>query len=426
MSFFFRKISRSAIWALAAAAVALLASWLMIPAPKVDDFAVSPTLLDRRGRMFHARLSADGEWLLPTPLSEMGPWLPKVAVAIEDKRFRTHPGVDFLALSRAAAQNLYNRRVISGASTITVQVVRLSAVKKRTMFNKYVEFIQALKLERRLRKEEILEIYLNRAPFGGNLRGAEAAARGYFDKSARDLSLGESALLVALLRGPSLYRPDRKPALARQRRDLLLDRLVDRGIISEAESSAAKAEPIVGRRGFSRQSMPRRAWHFAETALAEAGETKAWRWGGADRKYGLPTTLDLDLQDRLELRLSQGLSAFPRRVTGAGALMNNRDGAILAYVGNARWTDETEGQNWIDCARAPRSPGSALKPFIYLQAFADQGLTPASLLADTPLRMSGQAPRNFDEYYRGPVSAGTALADSLNVPAVRVLSLYIS
>lgn len=400
---------------------AFLLSWILVPVPEVGDFPVSPSLLDRQGRLFHARLSSDEEWLLPVPLSEMSPWLAKIAVAIEDKRFYRHHGVDLLALGRAVKQNLANRRVISGASTITVQVVRLSVARDRNIFNKYIEFIQALKLERRMGKKEILEIYLNRAPFGGNLRGVESAARAYFDKSAGDLSLGESALLVALLRGPSVYRPDRRPEVARARRDLILDRLLARGLVSEAEVAEAKKERVIGLKGFSRKSMPRKAWHLAEVILAEAGGKKSWRWGRPGREYGLKTTLDIDLQDRLELRLGRGLADFPERVTGAGIIMDNSRGGILAYVGNIRWRDEDSRLHWVDCARALRSPGSTLKPFIYLEAFVRLGLTPATVLADTPLNLSGQAPRNFDEYYRGPVSARTALSNSLNAPAVRVL-----
>lgn len=416
-----KKLCRILLAGSALAAVVLIAGWLLTPAPRVDDFAVSPTLLDRRGQLFHARLSADEEWLLPLPLSEMSPWLPKVAVAIEDKRFERHPGVDFLALGRAVWQNVRHGRIISGASTITSQVVRISTDRDRTLFNKYVEFIQALKLERNMGKKQLLEIYLNRAPFGGNLRGVEAASRAYFNKTARDLSLGESALLVALLRGPTIYRPDRNPVLARQRRDLILDRLEGKGFITAAESASAKAEPVSGRQGPG-LGMPRRAWHLAELILSESGGPKSWRWGDKGRQYGLKTSLDLKYQDQLEMRFNLGLAQFPERVTGAGAIMDNNSGELLAYVGNARWRPGLS-RHWVDCARAFRSPGSTLKPFIYLAAFSERGLTPASMLADSPLKLSGQAPRNFDEFYRGPVSAQTALADSLNAPAVRVLRM---
>lgn len=436
---------------LAATLIMLFFSWIFIPTPDIKDFAVSPTLLDRYQRLYHARLSADSEWLLPRPLSEMGPWLPKVAVAIEDKRFYQHPGMDFLALGRAIGQNIAKLRVVSGASTITVQVVRLAKPQKRTVFNKYVEFIQSLKIETHFSKNELLEIYLNRAPFGGNLRGAESAARFYFHKSASDLSLGESALLVALLRGPSIYRPDRRPELARQRRDMILDQLVTKGVASPEQAALAKAEPVTGRRG----SMPREAWHFAEVVfnspatipfeveaiinpavlapswiesqsatniLRNNKDSSLWRWGQPGREYGLKTTLNLDLQHLLEMRLRLGLAQFPERITGAGAVMDNTTGGILAYVGNSRWTGDNN-RHWVDCALARRSPGSTLKPFIYLAAFSQKGLTPASLLADTPLRLSGQAPRNFDKFYRGPVNAQVALADSLNAPAVRVLRM---
>lgn len=408
------KLKWAALSFLAAFTALPAGGWLFVPEPKGLDFPVSPTLLDRQGQIFHARLSANEEWLLPVPLSDMGPWLPKVTVAIEDRRFRTHPGLDALAILRALRQNRAARRVVSGASTITAQVVRMSQPRPRTPAGKYVEFIQALKLERKFSKDKILEAYLNRAPFGGNLRGAEAAARFYFDKRARDLSLGESVLLAALLRGPSLYRPDRNPAWAEKRRNGLLEILEKRGVISAREAAQAKLEPVTGRQG----RLPRQAWHLAEHILAKERPLALWRWEKG--RYGLKTSLDADLQHLLEMRLSQGLADFPGRITGAGAIMDNRNGEILAYVGNARRL-ENAGRHWVDCGLAPRSPGSTLKPFIYLAAFDELGLTPASLIADTPLELSGQAPRNFDEYYRGPVSVQTALSQSLNVPAVRVL-----
>ena len=406
---------RRAVWALVILPAFLALSWLLTPLPPVFDFAVSPVLTDGQGRIFHARLSSDEEWLLPVPLADMGPWLPLIAVAVEDKRFETHGGVDFLALARAAWQNLRHLRVVSGASTIPAQLARLADPKPRSLFQKYIEFIQAVKISRALPKAEIMELYLNRAPFGGNLRGVGAAARTYFDKEARDLSLGESALLVAVLRGPGLYNPARRPELARSRRDAVIDRLAARGLVTAGQAADAKAEPVGGVKG----RMPRRAWHLAETILAENGGPGAWRWRGGEHR-GLNTGIDINLQDELELRLNQSLARFPERITAAGAVMDNRTGRMLAYVGNARWREGRSG-HWVDCGQAPRSSGSTLKPFVYLEAFRRLKLTPASLLADTPLALSGQAPRNFDRHYRGPVSLRDALAHSLNVPAVRVL-----
>ena len=413
----FRRLWQPVMYGLLFLPAFLVLSWLMTPMPDVFDFAVSPVLLDRDGRVFHARLSAAEEWLLPVPLSEMGPWLPKMVVAVEDRRFADHAGIDFRALARAVAQNLRNGRVVSGASTIPAQLARLADPKPRSLFHKYIEFIQALKISRALGKDEVLELYLNRAPFGGNIRGVGAAARAYFNKELGDMSLGECALLTAMLRGPGLYNPGRRPELVRARRDAVLDRLQALGLAEAGLARVAKAEPVLG----LRYRQPRQAWHLAEMILAEPGnETAAWRWRGGQRN-GLATSLDPRLQDQLELRLNQGLRRFPERITAAGAVMDNRSGEILAYVGNARRGDGVPTDHWVDCALAPRSSGSTLKPFVYLEAFRRLQMTPASLLADTPLALSGQAPRNFDLYYRGPVSARLALAESLNAPAVRVL-----
>jgi membrane carboxypeptidase/penicillin-binding protein PbpC len=400
---------------------------------------------DRDGRLLHVSLSEDGEWLVPETLAGAGKWLPLVAVSIEDRRFRSHPGVDPLAIARALAQNAAGLRTVSGASTVTQQLVRLAEPRPRNLLSKYLEFWKALKLERALSKDEILELYLNRAPFGGNLRGAGAAARAYFGKRPADLSLGEATLLVAILRGPSLYRPDRHPERARERRDFLLGLLLERGVISREEHSAARLERVPGARlPLPRENPLLAAWLLAPggydaeggdgavrpaagspfpapgSAVPAAGRPaggRRWRWGAPGFR-GLAAALDSPLQLELESRLARALAPFPPEVTGAGAILDNASGEVLAYVGNAR-PGGPHGS--VDCARARRSPGSALKPFLFLRAFAGGDLHPASLLADTPAGFAGLSPRNFDRGHRGPVTARRALADSLNVPAVRVL-----
>jgi penicillin-binding protein 1C len=277
-----------------------------------------------------------------------------------------------------------------------------------------VEFFQALRLERELSKEEILEIYLNRAPFGGNIRGVGAAAAVYFGKKPADLSLGESAILVALLRGPSVYRPDRWPERAKARRDMVLEVLRGKGLIGDLEAERARLESVSDKR----LSPPRKTPHLAAYLLPPADDAR-WRWG-TPGFAGVSTAIDPLWQENLERRLELALKNAPEAVNGAGILVSNRSGLVLAYVGGVR----TQGPTfYVDNVRSRRSPGSTLKPFIYLAAFADGSLGPASLLADSPANLSGQAPRNFDGVYRGPVSASRALAESLNVPAVRVLRL---
>jgi penicillin-binding protein 1C len=371
----------------------------------ITRWPTSPVLLDGKGGVFAVFLSGDSEWSIPVPLDTMGKWLPLVAVEVEDRRFREHSGIDWTALLRATIQNARARRVVSGASTITSQLVRLSEPRQRTVKTKILEFTAAVKTERHFSKDRILELYLNRAPFGGNIRGVEAAARIYFSKSAAEVSLAEAALLVGMLRGPSVYRPDRNPEAAIGRRNAILTSLADRGVITQDQLTHALAEKLPPSKG----NLPAKAWHFALAALGDRKE------GGTIR-----TTLDSSVQALLERTLASALSSMPPEVTAAGIIMDNDTGDILAYLGNGRLGSGLPG-SWVDCAGSPRSPGSALKPFAYLAAFDRGILTPSSLLADTPLAFSGQAPRNFDLTYRGPVTARTALADSLNVPAVRVL-----
>lgn len=388
------------------AAGSLLAFHLLPYSPEtVAKWATSPVLLDRTGEVFAVFLSEESEWSIPVPLDRMGRWLPLAATEVEDRRFYRHGGVDWAAIGRAAFQNMAAGRVVSGASTITSQLIRLSHPRERTVKTKLLEFASAIKTEKHFSKEKILELYLNRAPFGGNIRGVEAAARIYFSKSAHEVSLAEAALLVGMLKGPSVYRPDRNPERALARRNAILTDLAARGVITDEQLKMGMEEKLPSERG----ALPARAWHFALSALGDG------KGGGEIR-----TTLDPAIQAALEQSLASGLDSMSGQITASGLVMDSRSGEILAYVGNARLGSGLPG-SWVDCGRSPRSPGSALKPFAYLAAFERGIITPASLLADTPLAFSGAAPRNFDLTYRGPVSTRTALADSLNVPAVRVL-----
>jgi penicillin-binding protein 1C len=363
----------------------------------------------------------------------MGKWLPLVAVAVEDKRFYSHRGVDPLALARALWQNTTSLRVVSGASTITSQLIRLSITEpsfrkgsrahgpggvrggapifKRGLATKAREFVQALKLEQVMDKDAILEAYLNRAPFGGNIRGVQAASLIYFGKPAAQTSPGEACLLIGMLKGPSLYRPDRRPEAARRRRDFIIHFLEERGVFSREEARAALLEDLPSRW----IQPPLRAFHFAEMVLNQNAGRKL------DRGR-VETTLDLEVQAKLEAILGRAAAVTPDAVTLAAGVVDNATGGLLAWVGNARF-GQGGPSAWVDCGRALRSPGSALKPFAYLAAFEKGVLTPGSLLADSPLAFSGRAPRNFDLTYRGAVSARVALYDSLNAPAVRVLRM---
>ncbi len=366
---------------------------------------------DVQGAPLQGYLSISEEWSLPVPLDEMGKWMPIVAVALEDRRFFSHPGADVISLSRAMIQNIRAGKVISGGSTITTQLIRLSVPRKRTLGSKAAEFWQAIQLERLMTKNRILELYLNKAPFGSNIRGIEAAARAWFSKPAKELSLSEAAILAGLLRGPAYYRPDRHPERVLLLRDRLLDRLEELGIASSDEIRRAKLESVPAKR-FAIPSSCREA----SAHVAAQGASPELRDG-----YGrIRSSIDRRMQYIAEQELRLALSGLPDEITAAAVIVENETGLIRAYAGNMR--GEKDGPaSWVDCGSSPRSPGSLLKPFAYALAFESGKLTPSSMLADTPMSMGQSAPRNFDRHYRGPVSARTALADSLNVPAVRVL-----
>lgn len=368
----------------------------------------SKSFYDIEGRLFHVKLSPASEWQIPIPLDEMGKWLPLVAVNAEDGRFFRHVGVDMLALVRAVFQDVLSMKKVSGASTITTQVIRLSVSeregRKRTLPTKLREFIMALKLEHSLTKPQILECYLNLAPFGGNIRGVQAASMIYFGKSASQISPGEACLLIGMLKGPAIYRPDTRPASAIKRRNEIISLMERKRAFSHDTAMRARLEELPRRK----YPLPSKAWHFTELVTAYRGQEL--------RRYN--TTLNLEIQSKLDAILTEALNDVPHGITYAAGIIDNRTAGITAWSGNARFSD---GASWVDCGRRPRSPGSTLKPFAYLSALEQGILTPSTVIADTPEGFSGRAPRNFDMTYRGAVTARTALHSSLNVPAARVL-----
>ena len=379
-----------------------------INSERVTTIYGSPALYDINGKLFHVRLSPNSEWQIPIPLEEMGKWLPIVAVNAEDGRFYRHCGIDFLAMARAFYQNIIHAKIVSGASTITSQTVRLAVSerenRKRNFATKIREFIMAVKLENQIPKSKILECYLNLAPFGGNIRGVQAASLIYFGKSASQISRGEACLLIGMLKAPTLYRPDTKPMAALKRRNDVINLMERKNVFTSEEAKRAYLE-ILPKHKFD---MPSRAYHYAELVLNPNPNAN---------EEAVNTTLNLEIQTKLEGILRQSLNDFPDDVTIAAGIVDNKNAALTAWVGNARFSYT----NWVDCGRSPRSPGSTLKPFAYLMAIEDGDLTASTLLADSSMAFSGRAPRNFDLKYHGAVTARVALSESLNAPAVRVL-----
>lgn len=368
---------------------------------------MSHIVVDRKGQLLRAFTTPDGRWRLPLDAADVDENYLELLLTYEDKRFWRHSGVDPLALMRAGWQLLTKRRIVSGGSTLTMQVARLLDGKhERTAGGKFRQIVRAIQLERRLTKREILNLYLRLAPFGGNLEGVRAASLAYFGKEPRRLSLGEAAMLVALPQSPEPRRPDRFPAAAKRARDRVLARAARQGAISwrQARRAMREASP------HSRLAFPKYAAHLAEA------EIKA-----RPRERIVRLTLDRDLQSRLEALAGEHVRSLGRRLSAAIIVIDHRTGRILAHVGSAGYLDGARF-GAIDMALATRSPGSTLKPFIYGLGFEMGLIHPETLIDDRPVRFGRYAPKNFDETYRGTVSIREALQLSLNVPVVKVLS----
>ncbi len=398
---------RTTLIILAGAAGLFLLALLAIPMPdNALDPPASTVIQDRQGRILRVYLSRDDSYLIPVELEEVSPHLTAAFITYEDRFFRWHPGLNPVAILRAARLNLQAGRIVSGGSTITQQLARMIDPRPRTFGAKLIEAFRALQLELRCSKDEILAAYLNRAPFGGNVLGVAAASRIYFGKPAIELGPGEAALLAAIPKSPETLRPDRFPDNTKQRRDEVLSRMLAHGAITQEQHDRARAESAA--HGW--KPFPLHAPHLSDDLAARSA-------GGR-----LITTIDLDLQETARLMLERHVNGLRGRhiSNGAVVILENRTGAVRALVGSADYFDErNDGQ--VNGALAVRSPGSTLKPFVYALAL-DQGLlTPHNLLEDIPVNYSGYSPENYDQTFHGMVTLRYALTHSLNVPAVNTL-----
>lgn len=392
----------------AVAAVAVATAYVVSlgPMPTGAHLDVSKLVLDRDGRLLRAYATKEGRWRLPAKVEDVDPRFLKLLFAYEDKRFYEHAGVDPLALGRAAIQLVENREIVSGGSTLTMQVARLLEPRReRSVSAKLRQITRALELEWSLTKPQILSLYLTLAPYGGNLEGVRAASLVYFGKEPKRLSLGEAALLVALPQSPELRRPDRHAEAAHLARDRVLDRAAKAGAVPRDEIARAKAEPVP----HSRRPMPVFAPHSADAVISAAPDDGVHR-----------LTIDLNLQKRLEELARERAQALGPELSVAILAVDNETGEVRARVASADYFDERRAGQ-VDMTRALRSPGSTLKPFIYGLAFEDGFLHPETLIDDRPVRYGSYAPENFDMTFQGTVSVRKALQLSLNVPAVAVL-----
>ena len=388
---------------LVAAEAGLLALDTVLPPDLSRSVHASPVALDRRGAWLRALPVEDGRWRIRADLDRTDPTFLKRLVAIEDSRFPLHPGVDPLAVARAAGSAAASGAVTSGASTLTMQTARLLEPRPRTLASKVIEAVRAVQLELRFTKREILALYLTLAPYGGNLEGVRAASLSYFGHEPESLTNGEQALLIALPQSPEARRPDKRPRAARAARREVLEKLRRGGFLSASEVAEADAEPLPGRTAF-----PAMAWHLSGELARAAPPSQA----------SILTTLDAGLQARLE-PLARATAATQGPEATAAILVVDLDGrAVRAAVGSAG-LDHDGG--WIDMTRALRSPGSSLKPFIYAMSFEAGLLAPDTEMTDQATRFADYQPENFDRVFHDKVTAREALAYSLNVPAVTAL-----
>jgi penicillin-binding protein 1C len=394
--------------------IILLAFWFSLPS-NLFNKPYSLVLLDQEGKLIQAKIAKDNQWRFPIQ-HNISNKFKQAIIAYEDKRFYHHLGIDFIALSRAIKQNFVHKKIISGGSTISMQLIRLSRNKPRNIFQKIIEMILTLRLELSYSKEEILALYTAHAPFGGNVVGLEAASWRYFGRSSIDLSWGEVASLAILPNAPALVHPGRNRALLKLKRDKLLDKLFTTNIIDKTTCELSKLEPIPN----APIPLPQFAPHLINTIQQNLEKEHI------NNMELINTTINLNLQKSThQILLRHHEQLMGNSINNAAAMiMDIETGNVLAYIGNIYKPTQPDFDSYVDIIQAPRSPGSTLKPILYEALLHDGLILPNTLIADIPTQIAGYAPQNFDLEYDGAVAANKALARSLNVPAIRMLNLY--
>ncbi|PKA43365.1 penicillin-binding protein 1C (plasmid) [Rhizobium sullae] len=376
------------------------------PPPLDKTGAVSAEVLDADGQLLRAFATPEGRWRLKTTVADVDPQFTRMLIAYEDRRFYDHHGIDPLAIGRAGLQLITNGRIVSGASTLSMQVARLIEPRAgRSLSAKFLQMVRAVQIERRLSKEEILDLYLTHAPYGGNLEGVRAASLAYFGKEPKRLTVAQAALLVALPQLPERRRPDRNLAAAEAARKRVLERAAVADAIGEGEADRAEATLVPA----ARMQLPALAAHVAEAALRRKPKEREHR-----------TTLKKQVQEGLEATAKNAAMKLGPKLSLAIVMADARSGDIVGEVGSVDYFDASRS-GWIDMTRVSRSPGSTLKPFIYGLAFEQGLVSQETIIEDRPADFFGYRPRNFDMRYQGDVTVREALQLSLNVPAVRLL-----
>jgi len=403
-----RRLLVAGLIALAMSAAGLLGFDRWIDRTEIPDLSPQTSVVveDRQGALLRAYTVADGLWRLPAGVKDVDPRYLDYLISYEDKRFFRHHGVDYIAALRAAGQGLWNRRIVSGGSTLTMQVARLLENSGTGRWGPKIRQVRlALALERHHSKTEILNLYLKLAPFGGNLEGIRAASLAYFGREPGRLTPAQAALLVALPQSPETRRPDRAPLQARLERDRVLARLTNAKMLPEDEARAARREAIPQ----GRFLFPSLAAHLADRRKNAHPDRAVHR-----------LTLVRGVQSSLEKLTRQHAKTLGEGLSAAVLVLDHQSGQIVASVGSAGYLDQAR-QGYVDMTRATRSPGSTLKPLIYGLAF-DAGIAhPETLIEDRPTAFGTYAPKNFDQAYMGTLTMREALQYSLNIPAVSLL-----
>ncbi|RFZ94395.1 penicillin-binding protein 1C [Mucilaginibacter conchicola] len=392
-----------------------LSLWFAFCLPRpLFNSSTSYVIDDDKGQLLGASIASDGQWRFP-----YNPNVPdkfsKCITAFEDKRFNSHFGFDPLAFGRAIKQNLRNKRVTSGGSTITMQVIRLATHHNRTVWNKIGEIFMAIRLEFGYSKKEIMALYASNAPFGSNVIGLDAAAWRYFGRSADKLSWGEMAALAVLPNSPSLVHPGKNRQILLKKRNLLLKKLYEQGTIDSTTAALARFEPVPDKP----MPLPQLAPHLLQRFKVDA---KAAKLTDTRITTSIKSNLQQQVIDIVE-KHHQVLKANDINNVAA-VVLDVETGATLAYVGNVSHREDPETESDVDVISAPRSPGSTLKPLLYASMLHDGLILPNSLIPDVPTQIAGYHPENFDLGYDGAVPASNALSRSLNVPAVKMLQQY--
>ena len=389
----------------------LIGTVLHLTAPRtLFPEACSTLLYSSDGQLLGARIAPDGQWRFPPADSLPGKFV-TCLLTYEDKRFFRHPGVDPVAIVRAMRINLSRGKVVSGGSTITMQLARIArGNRERTLYEKMVETGYALLLETAFDKHQILNLYASHAPFGGNVVGIETAAWRYFGRSAADLSWAESATLAVLPNSPALIHPGRNRARLKAKRDKLLTALKERGILDETEYGLSLLEPLPE----APVPLPDEAPHLLERLAADAPGTR------------ITTSVNRMLQRQTQEIVNRYARDYAsNHIHNLAALIADAEtGEVLAYAGNVTFKADARKGNQVDIITSPRSTGSILKPFLYAAMLHDGQLLPGTLVSDVPLNLNGFSPQNYNKTFYGAVPAHWAIERSLNVPLVRMLSAY--